>query len=146
MLNQNQDEVNRIKECVTKLIWKVANVLSQENSLMAFECILSGSTKENTKCYAPDELDFVCLFINVFGLVFEGNFIWCSESNPWRRFSSKDGYLDQRLLAQAFYDLFMTTIISHFDEIEAELDQLCISRYPMQRMDKISQLKFRMEW
>ena len=103
-----------------------------------------GSVREGTKCFNPDEIDFACLFMNVVGLVFEQYKIKCNSSSPWFAYTSQNGYLDIRIVAEAFYDAFRKYVLTAFLALGNEVGHLSISNHPFVFRNKISGLQ--MTW
>ena len=92
----NESEVNHIYSSVRTVIQRVAELLSVDKHCMAFHLVQAGSVKEGTKCFDPDEIDYVCLFTFAVGLIFGRNRIRCNKSSPWNVYASPNGYLDEK--------------------------------------------------
>ena len=142
LLHTHQEEVEDVKLCVMKLLEYITMEFQSIAPHMEFQCILSGSMGEQTRCYAPDEMDIICLFINCGGLrlFFTERQIRVDDSERWRTLCSVKNYLDPRKVAQAFYDFVTLALYSILDK-NITFGKLSVSQYSLQRMDKISRLK-----
>ena len=146
LLNKHHTEVEMVKHCVNNLILRISNVIADtdHSSHMAFVPILSGSMREGTKCYAPNEVDMICRFINTDGLIIAGGFhvkeIRCNNTKGWRDLRSLGEFTDPRKVAKAFYgyvEYALAIIVSrkeHFGSLQ-------LSKFSMQILNKISCLR-----
>ena len=110
---------------------------------MVFQVILSGSTSEGTKCFAPDEMDTICLFVSHSGLLimFEKRQVLVEDvEGPWLKLCSLNNCLDPRLVAQEFYNFVKLALVSIVNKGQ-RFGKLCVSKFSLQHMNKISRLK-----
>ena len=141
LLDRHKEEVQEITDCVTDLLLNIADEISRQTPVLSFRCILAGSTSEGTKCYAPNELDFVCIFTNTDGLhLYATSVTVQDDSSDWMLFCSIKNFLDPRKLAQSFYDQVFRALQLIIDKLPSS-EKLCVSQFALQRMDKISKLQ-----
>ena len=71
---------------MTSFLQTVSDNLPEEFSHLRFTPVLCGSMAEGTKCYQPDELDFICN-LNILGIAEQRKEINYLLSESWYKFT-----------------------------------------------------------
>ena len=145
-----RDDCNTIGRLSIKLALMISHEFSKHGKyeLMQFEPQLSGSIRERTKCYFPDECDVLCRFLH--SGILEHNYdpirhavsFSAKNNSYWDKLSNAYGQLITPRLNRAFYSAVDFVIqVGDFDYY-AEEDGciLSLNKYSLHYEDKISRL------
>ena len=102
----------------------------------SFTPTVSGSFCEGTKCYHPDEFDYICMLYAPAANVDPYNYI----DERYAVFEMYSGKIDVMKLSSAFYDT-MDAILKEMVEEDVSFGQLTLHKQTFLLKDKISRIQ-----
>ena len=139
---------------VTECALKIANGISQafrnksKLAFLEFEPIISGSMLEKTKCFYPNEVDIVCLFIHTESLQVREKdpFVTLEETKEtdWTSVCCAFKVVQAPMVLRTFLKGIQSVLLAGLiKQLTAEMPHLQINKYPLRFEDKIPRLVFR---